>query len=58
MFTGKGNSNSSNSASMHNTSTRSNNVVRLPTESRLDQMIKRDPQVGLIAASWSKPNLN
>jgi hypothetical protein len=54
MFTGKGNTNS---ASMHNTSTRSNNVVRLPTESRLDQMIKRDPQVGVIAASWSKPEL-
>lgn len=55
MFTGKGNSNS---ASMHNTSTRSNNSVRLPTESRLDQMIKRDPQVGLIVASWSRPGLN
>jgi hypothetical protein len=56
MFTGKGNStNSTNSA---NSNSRLSEMVK-PIEkgTRLSEMIKRDPQVGLIVASWSKPDL-
>jgi hypothetical protein len=51
MFTGKGNSaNSSN--------TRLSEMVKPNADgTRLAEMIKRDPQVGIIAASWSKPDL-
>ena len=43
MFTGKGNSTNSTNYANSNT--------------RLSEMVKRDPQVGLIVASWSKPDL-
>ena len=47
MFTGKGNStNSTNSANSAN----SNNT-------RLGEMINRNPEVGIMAAAWSKPKL-
>lgn len=53
MFTGKGNS--TNSA---NSNSRLSEMVKpIPNGTRLAEMVKRDPEVGLIAASWSKPDL-
>jgi hypothetical protein len=54
MFTGKGNS--TNSANSNNTRL-SEMVKPIPNGTRLAEMVKRDPQVGLIAASWSRPDL-
>ena len=54
MFTGKGNS--SNSKNSNNTRL-SEMVKPIADGTRLAEMVKRDPQVGLIAASWSRPDL-
>jgi hypothetical protein len=54
MFTGKGNS--TNSANSNN-SRLSEMVKPTANGTRLSEMIKRDPQVGIIAASWSRPDL-
>ena len=54
MFTGKGNS--TNSANSNNTRL-SEMVKPIANGTRLAEMVKRDPQVGIIAASWTKPNL-
>lgn len=54
MFTGKGNS--TNSANSNNTRL-SEMVKPIADGTRLAEMIKRDPQVGISAASWTKPDL-
>ena len=54
MFTGKGNS--TNSANSNNTRL-SEMVKPIANSTRLAEMVKRDPQVGIIAASWTKPSL-
>ncbi len=53
MFTGKGNSTNS----VNSNSRLSEMVKPIPNGTRLAEMVKRDPQVGLIVASWSKPDL-
>lgn len=51
MFTGKGNSTNSNN-------TRFSEMVKpIANDTRLSEMIKRDPQVAIIAASWTKSSL-
>lgn len=54
MFTGKGNY--TNSANSNNT--RLSEIVKTSADvSRLSEMIKRDPKVGIITASWTKTSL-
>jgi hypothetical protein len=54
MFTVKGNSTNSTNYNI----TRLSEMVKTSANgTRLSEMIKRDPQVGIIAASWSRPGL-
>ena len=48
MFTGKENSNNTRLSEM---------VKPIANGTRLAEMIQRDPKVGIIAASWTKPSL-
>lgn len=58
MFTGKGKStNSTNSANSGNSRLAEIGLINTNIHSRLGEMIKRDPEVGIIAATWSKSNL-
>jgi hypothetical protein len=51
MFTGKGNSTNSNNTRL------SEMVKPIANNTRLSEMIQRDPQVSIIAASWTRSSL-
>jgi hypothetical protein len=58
MFAGKGNSTNSTNSSNSNSRLAEMGRINTNNNTRLAEMIKRDPQVGIIAASWAKPSLS